>query len=254
MDSHNSSLPATLMLGPRQSLTDGVHTALHQAITMGLLAPGTRLREVELARHFAISPTPVREAIRRLEREGLITVLAYRGATVAELDARQLADLYDIHELLECRAVRLAAEHGPRGNTRLDEIMRATEALLRQPTPDERAFNQLDLQFHRTLNELSGNTALAQLIEQLHLRIQSIRIHVAGPITGRPASSHAQHAAILAAVAAGDADRAEMLAREHIRRTRETVLRMLAAREKGVAGTVDEPAMTSVQELPVTHR
>jgi DNA-binding GntR family transcriptional regulator len=228
-----SSLPQTLVLGPRQSLTDSVHAALHDAITMGVLAPGERLREVELARHFAISPTPVREAIRRLEREGLVTVLPYRGAAVAQLDAAELADLYDIHELLECRAVRLAAAAHPRDTSQLDGIMRAMDELLRSPEPDHNAFNRLDLQFHRTLNELSGNLALAQLTEQIHLRIQSIRIHVAGHIHGRPAASHAQHAAILAAVQVGDADRAEALARDHIHTVRETVLRMLAARERG---------------------
>lgn len=233
-----SPLPQTLVLGPRQSLADSVHTALRDAITTGLLAPGERLREVELARHFAISPTPVREAIRRLEREGLVTVLPYRGATVAQLDAGQLADLYDIHELLECRAVRLAAETGPRdaselGAGELGAIMREMDDVLRNPEPDQNAFNRLDLQFHRTLNELSGNAALAQLIEQLHLRIQSIRIHVAGHIQGRPVASYAQHRAILAAVTSGDADRAEALARDHIRTVRETVLHMLAARERG---------------------
>lgn len=238
----NSSLPAALVLGSRQSLTDGVHAALHDAITMGLLPPGERLREVELARHFAISPTPVREAIRRLEREGLVTVQSYRGATVAQLDAVQLADLYDIHELLECRAVRLAAESAPRDTQRLDEILRVTDALLRHAEPDERDFNRLDLQFHRALNELSGNAALAQLIEQIHLRIQSIRIHVAGQITGRPVTSHAQHTAILTAVAAGDRDRAEDLSRQHIRHTRDAVLRMLAAHEKGAIETADTPA------------
>lgn len=233
MSLRTSSLPQTLVLGPRQSLADSVHAALRDAITTGLLPPGERLREVELARHFAISPTPVREAIRRLEREGLITVLPYRGATVAQLDAGQLADLYDIHELLECRAVRLAAEAGPRETRALDAVMREMDELLRGPEPDQNTFNRLDLRFHRRLNELSGNAALAQLIEQIHLRIQSIRIHVAGHIQGRPAASHAQHNAILAAVKAGDADRAETLARDHIHTVRETVLRMLAAQERG---------------------
>lgn len=239
MATDTTILPATLTLAARQPLTDSVHAALRDAIALGVLPPGTRLREVALARHFAISPTPVREAIRRLEREGLVTVLPYRGAAVATLDARGLADLYDIHELLECRAVRLAAS-SPHPDTRpLDAILAETEALLRDPEPDEHAFNRLDLHFHRALNELSGNAALARLTEEIHLRIQSIRIHVAGPIQGRPAVSHTQHVAILAAVTAGDPDYAEALARDHIQTVRTAVLRILAARERGGHDTTD---------------
>src|SRR5215467_1340620 len=95
--------------GARQSLVDIAYEALREAITSGALLPATRLREAALARHFGISTTPVREALRRLDREGLVRLSPNRGAIVAEFDLRQILDLFEIREVLECRAVRRAA-------------------------------------------------------------------------------------------------------------------------------------------------
>src|SRR5215471_17047222 len=95
--------------GARQSLVDIAYEAIREAITSGALLPGTRLREAALARHFAISTTPVREALRRLDREGLVRLSPNRGAIVAEFDLREILDLFEIREVLECRAVRRAA-------------------------------------------------------------------------------------------------------------------------------------------------
>lgn len=208
-------------LGVSRRLADAVADALRDAITDGAVSPGWRLREVALAKHFGVSATPVREALRRLEREGLVVVDPYRGATVTALTAAELADLYEIHELLECRAVRRAAGAGERSLAGLDAVLAEAETKLTEP--DQTAFNRLDLAFHRALNRLGGNVPLAEMIEQLHRRIQSVRIRQAGHLPGRPALSHAQHLEILRAVRLGQADRAEALAREHIRSVRDAV-------------------------------
>ena len=100
--------------GARQSLVDIAYVALRDAITSGALLPGTRLREAALARHFSISTTPVREALRRLDREGLVRLSPNRGAVVAEFDLREILDLFEIREVLECRAVRRAASQRTR--------------------------------------------------------------------------------------------------------------------------------------------
>src|SRR3954447_25119734 len=103
--------------GARQSLVDIAYVAIRDSITSGSLLPGTRLREAALAKHFSISTTPVREALRRLDREGLVRLSPNRGAVVAEFNLREILDLFEIREVLECRAVRRAAS---------------------QPTPDTR--------------------------------------------------------------------------------------------------------------------
>jgi DNA-binding GntR family transcriptional regulator len=104
-----SALAGLAASGPRQSLVDVAYVALRDAITSGTLLPGTRLREAALAQHLSISTTPVREALRRLDREGLVRLSPNRGAVVAAFDLREILDLFEVREVLECRAVRRAA-------------------------------------------------------------------------------------------------------------------------------------------------
>lgn len=226
-------------LEPRRSLADAVHYALSEAITQGTIAPGARLREVEIATQLGVSATPVREALRRLEREGLVAVVPHRGATVVTFTPAEIANLYEIHEVLESHAVRRATEASDRDTAALERILAETEATLLQP--DQRAFNRLDIRFHRTLNELSGNVPLAELTEQIHRRIQSVRIRFDLHLPDRPVQSHAQHKALVAAVRDGDIDRAEALARGHIQTVRDAVLRMLGEPAEGTSEEVTPP-------------
>ena len=221
-----TSLAGLRVLDARQRLADAVADALRDAITDGALVPGARLREVPLAKHFGVSSTPVREAIRRLEREGLVQADPHRGATVAAFSPREIAHLYEVHEVLECRAVRRAAETTPRDFSRAEALLAEAEGVLADP--DQVEFNRIDRAFHRTVNAMGGNVPLAELTEQIHRRIQGVRIRLAVQLPGRPAQSHTQHQSILAAVRAHDADRAEALARVHIHSVRDAVLRALA--------------------------
>jgi DNA-binding GntR family transcriptional regulator len=212
-------------LDPHRSLVDGLHQALRQGITDGKLVPGQRLREVAIARHFAVSPTPVREALRRLEQEGLVISHAHRGAAVATISADGLAHLYEIHEVLEAFAVRRAAERGDHDLAPLWTLVDTIDE--RVGGPDQIEYNRLDIQFHRLLNGLSGNEELADLIEQTHRRIQSARARFDIHLPDRPRLSQAQHRALLDAVARGHAPEAETIAREHIHSVRDPVLRIL---------------------------
>lgn len=208
----------------REGLADAVYHALREAITNGSLSPGLRLREVSLAKQFAVSATPVREALRRLEREGLVEVSLHRGATVATFDLRTIADLYETREVLECRAVRRAAMAHAGNFAPVEAIM--AETAVCAPT-DDPAFHRLDIAFHRAVNEIGGNLQLAELAERVHRRIQGVRARCAVHLPGQSAISHGQHKAILAAVRAGDADGAERLTRIHIATVRDAVFGVL---------------------------
>jgi len=212
-------------LDARRTLSDAVHHALREAITDGKLTPGARLREVPIATQLSVSPTPVREALRRLEREGLIDSSSHRGATVAVVSPGMMANLYELHETLEAFAVRKAAEHGPHDFSHLRSLADDIDASL--SLPDQTTFNRLDLRFHRALNDLSGNQQVAELIEQTHRRIQSARVHFDIHLPNRPQRSHVQHRQILEAVARGDAAEAEAIARLHISAVRDRVLPLL---------------------------
>ncbi len=220
-------------LGVRASLADVVYGALRDAITGGTLRPGYHLREIPLSKHFGVSTTPVREALRRLDREGLVAVQPNRGAVVAAFDLPEVFDLYEAREVLETRAVRRAAETPGRDLSRLLEILDELESVI--DVPDQIQFNQLDVHFHRGLNDLGGNRQLAELAERIHRQIQGVRVRCAIYLPGRPRVSHTEHRAIVEAVRAGDADRAEALSRGHILSVRDAVVGALrqAVRSRG---------------------
>lgn len=222
---HRKSPLALPPLDQTRSLADAVHHTLRDAITDGLVEPGTRLREVAIAKELSVSPTPVREALRRLEREGLVDVTSYRGAAVATATPAVMADLYELHETLEAFAVRRAAGHGPHDLAPLEAMLQRIDESI--ALPDQTTFNRLDLQFHRMLNDLGGNREIADLIERTHRRIQATRVHLDIHLPDRPRTSHQQHRDMLDAVATADAMRAEAIARAHIRSVRDPVLAML---------------------------
>jgi DNA-binding GntR family transcriptional regulator len=228
----NDQIPASLSLvlpEMARSLSDAVHAALREAITDGTLVPGARLREVALAKQLSVSPTPVREALRRLEREGLVDTASHRGATVSEVTPALMANLYDLHETLEAFAVRRAAERGPHNFDHVQILLAEIDKSL--AVPDQRVFNRLDLQLHRTLNELSGNPPVAELIELTHRRIQAARSRLDIHLPNRPRISQTQHREIVEAIAQSDADLAEQLARQHINAVREPVLTLMKGGE-----------------------
>jgi DNA-binding GntR family transcriptional regulator len=216
--------------GVRQSLVDVAYEALRDAITSGALLPGTRLREAALARHFSISTTPVREALRRLDREGLVRLSPNRGAIVAEFDLREILDLFEIREVLECRAVRRAAGQPSRDVHKAQAALSqaAKQVVLR----DRVEWNRLEVAFHREINELSGNFELAELTERIHRTVQGLCVRcMREPIYGpeKLRLMQAQHQAILQAVRDGHVRDAEARARDHIRDIRDSIAEALGS-------------------------
>lgn len=222
-----SGLPT---VGARQSLVDVAYEAVREAITSGSLLPGTRLREAALAQHFGISTTPVREALRRLDREGLVRLSPNRGAIVAEFDVREILDLFEIREVLECRAVRRAAGRRTRDVAPAEVVLDAAEEQVAQR--DRVAWNRLEVAFHRAINDLSGNFELAELTERIHRTVQGLCVRcMREPIYGpeKLQLMQSQHRAILAAVREGNPRDAELQARAHIHSIRDSIAAALGS-------------------------
>jgi DNA-binding GntR family transcriptional regulator len=214
----------------RQSLVDIAYEALREAITSGQLLPGTPLREAALARHFSISTTPVREALRRLDREGLARLSPNRGAVVAEFDLREILDLFEIREVLECRAVRRAAGQRSRDLRPAEAALAAAANQVEQH--DRVEWNRLEVAFHRAVNGLSGNFELAELTERIHRTVQGLCVRcmrepIFGPQTLQLMQS--QHQAILDGVRDGNPRQAETNARTHIQYIRDSIARALGS-------------------------
>lgn len=197
-------------------IRERVVDALRDAIIAGRLKPGERIRERELVSLLGVSRSPLREAIRILETEGLITSLAHRGARVSELSAVDLHDMLDVRIMLECFAARLFIE-------RLDEaVLRAMEEQVeRSRAPGYRVDLQenfdLGLEFHDLLVGACGNRKVVQMHENLK-RHQTRYQHFAFARLGRDLRALDEHALMVAMLRARDLGAVERLMRAHLLR------------------------------------
>jgi DNA-binding GntR family transcriptional regulator len=186
---------------------------LLRAIEDGELPPGSRLREAELAERFAISRTPIREALGRLEGQGLVAHEPHRGASVARLDYAQVTELYDLREVLEGTAARLAAIHASDIEVDLLDEMVARDQALAGTAVDLARTNRL---FHRQIHACTRNRFLQATLENMRLSL----VLLAGTtlaVPGRAAQSIDEHRQIVERIRAHDRDGAEAAARAHIR-------------------------------------
>ncbi|QRE73256.1 GntR family transcriptional regulator [Methylobacterium aquaticum] len=183
------------------------------AIEEGELPPGSRLREAELAERFAISRTPVREALARLEAQGLVRHEPHRGASVARLDYAQVTELYDLREVLEGTAARLAAVHASAIEVEiLEEMVERDRGLI----GDAAALARTNRLFHRQIHACAHNRFLQGTLETMRLSL----VLLSGTTLAqgeRAAAAIDEHAAIVARIRAHDGDGAEAAARTHIR-------------------------------------
>ena len=211
------------------SLADRAYDGLLAAIGGGRLKPGERLRETALAEQLGISRTPIREALQRLARDGLVQLDARNGARIAELSLQAIQELYDLREILEGSTARLAAQSASANDLqRLKAIIAREENTLDDPA----ALAKINKLYHRTLCEAANNRYLMSAVGTF-----STTLLLLGPTTlaadQRAGESHAEHRAVVEAITAGDADTAERLMRGHIHRARE--IRIAMALETGLA-------------------
>lgn len=198
--------------GSHRSLRDKVVVELRRRIVDGDYAPGDRLTEDRLAGAFGVSRNPVREAIRVLEAEGFVVAQPRRGTVVASVSAQDVQDLFDIRLALEPLAARLAAERaGPVAAEALREISAAASAAASAERLDRVA--DLNTGFHATIARLSGNVLLRSMCETLHARLQWVYRQSAAE---RVAHSWAEHHSMLAAIQAGDGEKAAAEAATHV--------------------------------------
>lgn len=197
-----------------------VRDTMRLAILSGRLPRGTHLVQADLADQLGVSTTPVREALRDLAGEGLVQFDPHRGAVVHEPDEAELIDVYEIRKVLEPFAIQLAAQRiSP---AQLIEAERQLRVL--EQEADIGAWVIGNLAFHETLERASGSARLATLVRTVQ---NSASLFVAQSLQtdpGRIERGNAEHRAILAAVSAGDGDKAAVLLRAHLDSTLQAVL------------------------------
>lgn len=209
------------------SLADSIHAAIREGIAEGSLEPGYRLREVALADHFGVSTTPIREALRRLEHEGLVTSSPRRGASVAPMEWAEMHSLLVVRELLEAHAVRHAADAGPQSLPLIRETLRQSAKAAAEG--DHKTFSRLDIEFHMAVIHLSGNKPLARFAELAHVQLQRTRLRTSLGRPGTLEESQREHTAMLDAIESGDADAAESSLQAHVQSARKGIARLIAS-------------------------
>lgn len=191
-------------------------------IGAGQLRPGDRLTETDLAERLGLSRTPVREAIRQLESDGLVTHVPRLGAVVRALDLAEITELYEMRAVLEGTAARLAARAA--AAVELDELDEINAAMRAAPTP--RARYDANRQFHRMILNAARNRFLVKSVEAVQKTLL-----ILGPSTleesARSSEACAEHDGLLSALRARDGTAAETAMRAHIEAAHRARLRQM---------------------------
>lgn len=198
---------------------------LRQAILRGEIAPGEWLRQDELAEAFGVSPTPVREAFRHLEAEGLVEHIPHRGVRAVAYDLSVARDYYDLRALLEPYAVLRAA-------SRLDEatlaqlkgLLDEAEACLQND--DLPGLTELNWRFHERLVDLCGSRLVQDVVSFVN---RSFQLDTLLLLPERAAASYKEHCAVFEALSAGDGAMAAQGMRQNIENAHKAMLARLPA-------------------------
>ena len=203
-------------------LREIVFESLREAIISGVLKPGERLMEVQLAEEMGVSRTPVREAIRKLELEGFVVMVARKGAYVAGISLKDVADVFEIRAALEGLAAALAAER-----ITDEEIEEMERVLVRKAAlieaNDLDSLVEKDTEFHELIYKASRNERLMQIVSNLREQINRFRaVSLASPGRGREALE--EHKKIVEAISSRNAALAQSVAQEHIENAEQALL------------------------------
>lgn len=210
-------------------LRDVVFNTLRQAIITGEFAPGERLMEISLANRLGVSRTPVREAIRKLELEGLVIMIPRKGAQVARITEKNLCDVLEVRTVLEEFATVLACERIDEAGIRdlrqaLDEFVTAVES------GDILAIANKDEHFHDIIFHATNNDRLIYIINNLREQFYRYRMEYVKDIRQRSLLVE-EHRELLNAITNRDSARAKELMRTHLLNQQQEVIQNIQKRE-----------------------
>ncbi len=227
MTDTTEEMPRSTAPKKRGILREKAFLMLKDAILSGTLQRGERLSEVRLMRDFGIGRTPLREALNRLEREGLVVSQPNSGYSVTNLDIDAVCELLVVREGLDAIAAELAVQTSTDADlAALSEVMAEIDALDRahQPTPEVYARElELGLKVHEVILAATRNTALIEITQRVYDQLR-LALWVEVRWVEQWSSAVAEHRAIVDAMLARDAPRASEAARAHIRSSRRNML------------------------------
>jgi len=217
-------------LQERRTTSDHVAEALRSAILAGEFDDGEELNQVELARHFGVSRVPVREALRRLQSEGLVSAEAHRRAAVVGFSSERIQEIFEVRALLEGHMLERAAQAiGPKQIERLRLLCDRMDA-----TRDQGRWLEMNHEFHRLLVEPSGSRTALALVDRLTGQVERY-VRRSGVHARSEASD--EHRTIVAASERGDVTEARRALESHIGQTLRGISEELATKAAGSEAT-----------------
>lgn len=211
-------------------LRDVVFKTLRQAILTGELKPGERLMEIHLANKLGVSRTPIREAIRQLELEGLVIMVPRKGAQVASITKKSMSDVLEVRLALEKLAVELACERiTEEQKALLEEKMKEFENATN--SEDSRAIATADVAFHDAIFDATGNMRLGQMVNNLAEQVYRYRFELIKDKTVHKRLVE-EHRDIYEAILAGDTESATNAISVHIKNQENAIIKQILM-EKG---------------------
>lgn len=206
-------------------LRDVVFNTLRQAILIGELKPGERLMEIHLADRLGVSRTPIREAIRKLELEGLVVMIPRKGAQVAKITEKNLKDVLEVRRALDMLAVRLACERMTSEDK--EELRKACDEFAKVvKANDTKEITEADVLFHDIILKSTGNDRLLQLVNNLAEQMYRYRLEYI-----KDSAYHnrlvQEHEAIYQAIVDKDAEKAAAAVVLHIDNQEKTIIEHL---------------------------
>jgi DNA-binding GntR family transcriptional regulator len=208
-----------------QPLREAVCETLRDAIRKGILEPGERLMEVQLADELGISRTPVREAIRKLEQEGYVIMMPRRGTYVSDISTNDVKEIFEIRSALESLATGLAARRIEQDELEtLQNLLVEIEGYIAKN--DIEKIVETDIKFHGLLYKVSRNERLVNIISNLKEQLARFRT-LSMSYPGRLQETLEEHSEMVEAIANGDVSAARDAAEHHMERAEKTLLKAI---------------------------
>lgn len=218
---------APIKLDSYQPLREVVCESLREAIRNGVLKPGERLMEIQLAEELGVSRTPVREAIRKLELEGYVVMMPRRGTYVANMSIRDINEIFEIRTALESLSNGLAAEHIT--DEELEHLQRLLVVIGGYiKDGDIEKIVETDIEFHDLMYHAARNQRLVGIISNLRDQLTRFRT-LSMSYPGRLEATLEEHKLIVEAIATGDKKAASKAAEKHMENSEKTLLKAMEA-------------------------
>lgn len=229
---------APIKLDSYQPLREVVCEALREAIRNGVLKPGERLMEIQLAEELGVSRTPVREAIRKLELEGYVVMMPRRGTYVASMSIRDINEIFEIRTALESLSNGLAAEHIT--EEELEHLQRLLVIIGGYiKAGDIEKIVETDIEFHDLMYHAARNQRLVGIISNLRDQLTRFRT-LSMSYPGRLEATIEEHKAIVEAIANGDRKMASKAAEKHMENSEKTLLKAMEAIQQKTEKTANK--------------